>query len=73
MVGTQTIKSAVSRRRILKTGTAAAALVMAPAVLRAQGRAIKIGLVNPATGPLAIFAEPDAFVLPNSRKQSAQA
>jgi branched-chain amino acid transport system substrate-binding protein len=68
MVGTQTIKSPLSRRRILKTGAAAAAFVMAPAVVRAQGRAIKIGLVTPATGPLAIFAEPDAFVLAEFKK-----
>jgi branched-chain amino acid transport system substrate-binding protein len=67
MVGIQTIKS-VSRRRILKSATAAAVMVMAPAVLRAQGRAIKIGLVTPATGPLAIFAEPDAFVLAEFKK-----
>ena len=52
-----------SRRQVLKTGTAATLLAMAPGVLRAQERAIKIGLVTPATGPLAIFAEPDAFVL----------
>jgi branched-chain amino acid transport system substrate-binding protein len=41
---------------------------MAPGVLRAQDRAIKIGLVTPATGPLAIFAEPDAFVLAEFKK-----
>ena len=68
MVGTQTNKSGVSRRKVLKTGTAAVALVMAPTVLRAQGRAIKIGLVTPATGPLAIFAEPDAFVIAEFKK-----
>ena len=68
MVGTQTNKSALSCRKVLKTGTAAAALVMAPTVLRAQGRAIKIGLVTPATGPLAIFAEPDAFVIAEFKK-----
>jgi branched-chain amino acid transport system substrate-binding protein len=65
MVGTQTNSrnSRVNRRRLLKAGTAAAVMAMAPAVLRAQGRAIKIGLVTPTTGPLAIFAEPDVFVL----------
>src|SRR4029077_5825285 len=58
MVGTQTNSrnSRVNRRRVLKAGTAAAVMAMAPAVLRAQGRAIKIGLVTPTTGPLAIFA-----------------
>ena len=67
MVGIQTIKS-VSRRRVLKSGAALAIMGMAPAVLKAQGRPIKIGLVTPATGPLAIFAEPDAFVLAEFKK-----
>ncbi|MGH6725834.1 MAG: ABC transporter substrate-binding protein [Pseudolabrys sp.] len=57
-----------SRRRILKTAGAATFLAMTPAVLRAQNRAIRIGLVTPTTGPLAIFAEPDAFVLRAFRK-----
>ena len=70
MVGTQTNSrnSPVNRRRLLKAGTAAAVMAMAPAVLRAQGRAIKIGLVTPTTGPLAIFAEPDVFVLAEFKK-----
>jgi branched-chain amino acid transport system substrate-binding protein len=57
-----------SRRQILKAGTAATFMAMAPSVLRAQNHAIKIGLVTPATGPLAIFAEPDGFVLGEFRK-----
>lgn len=70
MVGIQTNarNSRVSRRRLLKAGTAAAVMAMAPTVLRAQGRAIKIGLVTPTTGPLAIFAEPDVFVLAEFKK-----
>jgi len=68
MVGIQTNWN---RRKIIKTGAAATALVMAPSVLRAQGRAIKIGLVTPATGTLAIFAEPDAFVLAEFKKAVA--
>jgi branched-chain amino acid transport system substrate-binding protein len=73
MVGSQTNwpKAAATRRQVLKTGTAATFLAMAPGVLRAQGRAIKIGLVTPATGPLAIFAEPDAFVLAEFKKAVA--
>ncbi len=59
---------AASRRRILQTAGAATFLAMTPAVLRAQNRAIRIGLVTPTTGPLAIFAEPDAFVLRAFRK-----
>ncbi len=70
MIGNQTNSrnSLVSRRRVLKTGTAVAVMAMAPTILRAQGRAIKIGLVTPTTGPLAIFAEPDAFVLTEFKK-----
>ncbi len=70
MIGNQTNwrNSLVSRRRVLKTGTAVAVMAMAPTILRAQGRAIKIGLVTPTTGPLAIFAEPDAFVLAEFKK-----
>lgn len=60
-----------SRRQILKAGTAAAFVAMAPSLTRAQGRPIKIGLVTPATGPLAIFAEPDAFVLSEFKKAVA--
>ena len=50
------------------TRRAAAAVAIgvlaAPSVLRAQGtgRPIKIGFVNPRTGPLAAFGEADAFV-----------
>ena len=60
-----------SRRQILKTGGAATLLAMTPAVLRAQSRAIKIGLVTPSTGPLAIFGEADAFVLGEIKKAVA--
>jgi branched-chain amino acid transport system substrate-binding protein len=70
MVGSQTNwpKAAATRRQVLRTGTAATFLAMAPGVLCTQDRAIKIGLVTPATGPLAIFAEPDAFVLAEFKK-----
>lgn len=42
-----------SRRAVLKGGAAAAALVSAPAYLRAQGAAVKIGILQPVTGALA--------------------
>jgi branched-chain amino acid transport system substrate-binding protein len=64
--------SKASRRQILKTGVAATFVAMAPSVLRAQGRAIRIGLVTPTTGPLAIFAEPDAFVLGQFKAATAK-
>jgi len=63
-----------SRRDILKTAsvtTGAALLVMAPAIVRAQARTIKIGLVTPATGPLAFFAEADSYVLGEFKKAVA--
>ena len=46
----------------------AAALIAAPSVLRvipanAQSKALKIGFVSPASGPLASFAEADNFIL----------
>src|SRR5262249_22749620 len=46
-------------------------VIVAPAVLRAQARAIKIGLVTPSTGPLAVFAESDNFVLGEFKKAIA--
>jgi branched-chain amino acid transport system substrate-binding protein len=64
-----------TRRQVLKAGatalSGAAAWTMAPAVLRAQARAVTIGLVTPSTGPLAVFAEPDAFVIGEFRKTLA--
>jgi branched-chain amino acid transport system substrate-binding protein len=49
------------------------AAVAAPALLRiipanAQSRVIKIGFVNPQTGPLAAFGEPTAFLIEQARK-----
>ena len=42
-----------SRRAVLRTGTGAAALLAAPAYLRAQPAAVKIGILQPVTGALA--------------------
>ncbi len=42
-----------SRRAVLWTGTGAAALLAAPAYLRAQPAAVKIGILQPVTGALA--------------------
>jgi branched-chain amino acid transport system substrate-binding protein len=55
----------LTRRTVLKGTTA---LIAAPAILRhtrayAQNSVIKVGHVSPQTGPLAGFAEADAFVL----------
>jgi branched-chain amino acid transport system substrate-binding protein len=58
------MKSAVTRRTLVKTGLGALA---APAIVNvipvnAQSRVIKIGHVSPRTGPLAGFGEADAFI-----------
>ena len=70
MVGAKTNspKMAASRRQVLKTGAAATFVAMAPSALRAQNRAVKIGLVTPTTGPLAIFGEADNFVIGEFKK-----
>jgi branched-chain amino acid transport system substrate-binding protein len=56
----------ITRRRLLKTATATGLIAAAgplsmPAI--AQGTRIKVGYVTPQTGPLAAFAEADAFTL----------
>ncbi len=47
----------IGRRAFLKTGAAAVAATALPRVAFAAPRAVKIGLVAPLTGPLAIFSE----------------
>src|SRR5919204_3415532 len=45
--------SSVSRRRFLQSSAlGAAALLHAPAVLRAQGAAVKVGVLHPVSGAL---------------------
>ncbi|MBU4529201.1 MAG: ABC transporter substrate-binding protein [Hoeflea sp.] len=56
----------ISRRRIIKTAAAGGLIIAAgglamPAI--AQNRKIRIGYVSPQTGPLAGFAEADAFTI----------
>lgn len=55
-----------TRRRLLQSaafGTVAVIAAQFPRPAAAQGRAIKIGLVTPTSGPLAPFAAADDFVL----------
>ncbi|MFI5328912.1 MAG: ABC transporter substrate-binding protein, partial [Candidatus Rokuibacteriota bacterium] len=48
----------IGRRRFLTTmGAAGAATLVAPAVLRAQSREVKVGYILPVTGPLAFEAQ----------------
>jgi branched-chain amino acid transport system substrate-binding protein len=64
-----------TRRDILKTAStaigAAGVWSLAPRVALAQKKTIKIGLVTPTTGPLAFFAECDAYVVPQFRQAVA--
>lgn len=65
------VSVSANRRTVLK-GMGAAALASAfPMPAIAQARTLKIGFVTPQTGPLAIFAEPDDFVLNQFRTQLA--
>lgn len=61
----------LSRRTFLQGATGAGALAASGLALPAYAapRPIKIGFVTPQTGPLAIFAEPDAFVLDQFARQ----
>lgn len=61
------------RRTALKTagGIALATLLPAPRIYAAAGNTIKIGYVSPQTGPLAVFAEPDAFTLAEVKRSLA--
>lgn len=63
-----THSSGMTRRSLLKgvAGTAVASALAAPAI--AQSRALKIGFVQPETGPLAEVASGNGFVLDNLRK-----
>lgn len=60
-------KNWVTRRKLLRAGGTAGALGLAssliPAAYAQSSRAIKIGYVSPKTGPLAVFADPDEFIL----------
>lgn len=57
----------ITRRHFGATAGALAGLAAMPRAARAAGRTIRIGFVTPQTGPLAVFAEPDAFVLDQVR------
>ncbi|MEQ8482707.1 MAG: ABC transporter substrate-binding protein [Hoeflea sp.] len=65
----------ISRRRILKTAAAGGLVVAAgglamPAI--AQNRKVRIGYVSPQTGPLAGFAEADAFTIEMFNRYAAE-
>ncbi|MBA3043499.1 MAG: ABC transporter substrate-binding protein [Rhizobiaceae bacterium] len=67
----QHINLPLSRRDLLKAGGVVSVASLAssfPMPAIAAPKTIKIGFVTPQTGPLAVFAEPDAFVLEQFRK-----
>src|SRR6476646_2501320 len=69
MVEEATMKNALNRRAVIKSGAAA---IAAPALFNAnsasaQAKVIKIGHVSPRTGPLAGFGEADTFILEQVR------
>lgn len=61
----------VSRRHALSTGLAVAGLGAFPMMGRAQGNTLRIGVVSPRSGPLALFGEGDGFVIDQVRQQLA--
>jgi branched-chain amino acid transport system substrate-binding protein len=62
------ITSALTRRQFGKGAIALAGAAAVPTKAFAANDTIKIGFVTPQTGPLAVFAEPDEFVLDQFRK-----
>lgn len=62
---------ATSRRAVLRGGAAAAGLAAFPMIGRTQGNTLRIGVVSPRSGPLALFGEGDGWVLDQVRKHLA--
>lgn len=63
--------SSISRRTVLSAGGATVLGALAtgfPAPFARASKTIKIGYVSPRSGPLAVFAEPDAFTLAQVKK-----
>lgn len=62
---------APSRRAVLRGAAAAAGLSAFPMLGRTQGNILRIGVVSPRSGPLALFGEGDGWVLDQVRRQTA--
>ncbi len=62
-----TARRGLTRRKLLKAGAAVGALAVSAPIfaphVRAATKPIRLGYVSPQTGPLAPFAEADAFVI----------
>ena len=63
------VRAGLSRRRILSTSLSAAAACAFAPLARAANQTLRVGMVSPRTGPLALFGEGDGFVLDQVRKQ----
>ncbi len=59
-----------TRRQLLQAG-AATGLAAFPMIGRTQGNTLRIGVVSPRSGPLALFGEGDGFVLDQVRRHSS--
>lgn len=68
---TDITSAGVSRRHALSTGLAVAGLSAFPMIGRAQSNTLRIGVVSPRSGPLALFGEGDGWVMDQVRKQVA--
>jgi branched-chain amino acid transport system substrate-binding protein len=66
-----TSKTTLSRRQFGAGVAALGAASTLPKTALAKTQTIKVGFVTPQTGPLAVFAESDAFVLDQFRTQLA--
>jgi branched-chain amino acid transport system substrate-binding protein len=65
----------ITRRGLIRSTAASGLLVSAPGLFApalGQGATIKVGYVSPQTGPLAAFAEADAFILEGFAKVAAE-
>lgn len=65
----------ISRRRLLRSAAAGGLALAAPGLAApalAQGARIRLGYVSPQSGPLAAFAEADAFILEGFAKVAAE-
>lgn len=65
----------ITRRGLIRSTAASGLVLTAPGLFApalAQGATIKVGYVSPQTGPLAAFAEADAFILEGFAKVVAE-
>ena len=69
--GSRPATTSTTRRTLLGQTAAAAGLAAFPMIGRTQGQTLRIGVVSPRSGPLALFGEGDGWVLDQVRKHTA--